>query len=136
GRPVLVATELLLGICCSSAVEIRWAQSSNRIHVSGSGSATLSSIKAAQDQAPLEQVANGVWHLRANLIVEAGAQVVLHGRKVGGEVDQLRLQSNNSGAANSFVFISADWGSISIRDTSIFSWDDAVGGPDTEYSNY
>jgi len=49
-------------------------------------------------------------------------------------VDQLRLQSNNSGDTNQFVFIKADWGSIGIRGTSITSWDDAVNGPDTEYA--
>ena len=114
------------------AAEIRWASASNRIYVTGPGSATLSQIKAAQDQAPLEQLANSVWHLRANLIVEEGAQLVLHGTGAGGDVDELRLQSNNSGNSNRFIFISADWGSISIQGTSISSWDDAVDGPDTE----
>src|SRR5688572_18945102 len=124
-----ILIQLILGFLPGMAAEIRWASASNRIYVTGPGSATLSQIKAAQDQAPLEQVANGVWHLRANLIVEEGAQLVLHGTGAGGDVDELRLQSNNSGNSNPFIFISADWGSISIRSTLISSWDDAVDGP-------
>ncbi len=129
----LIFTAMVLGLGPATAVEIRWALSSNRIYVTGPGAVTLSEIKAAQDQAPLEQVTNGAWHLRANLIVENGAQLDLHGKSVGGDVDQLRLQSNNTDT-NRFVFISADWGSINIRSTSISSWDDAANGPDTEYA--
>ena len=125
-----------LGLVTAPGAEIRWSLSSNRIYLTGSGAVTLSNISAAQDQAPLEQVAPGVWQLRANLIVQDGAQLVLHGTAIGGDVDQLRLQSNNSTDTNRFVFISADWGSISIQNTSIASWDDAVGGPDTEYEIY
>src|SRR6185436_9774963 len=127
-----ILIQLVFGFLPAKAVEIRWASASNRIYVTGPGAASLSQIKAAQDQAPLEQLPNGVWHLRANLIVEEGAQLVLHGTGAGGDVDELRLQSNNSGNSNRFIFISADWGSISIQGTSISSWDDAVDGPDTE----
>jgi len=132
----LILTEMILGLASAGAVEIRWALSSNRIYVTGPGAATLSQIKAAQPQAPLKQISTGVWHLKANLIIEEGGQLVLHGTGIGGDVDQLRLQSNNSGDTNQFVFISADWGSISVRSTSITSWDDAVSGPDTEYATY
>lgn len=102
--------------------------------MTGPGTVTLSGIKAAQDQAPLAQIESGVWHLRANLVIQNGAQLILHGTGIGGDVNQLRLQSNNSADTNSFVFITADWGSIGIKGVSISSWDDAVGGPDTEYS--
>src|ERR1044071_7663128 len=134
GCCAVILIQLILGFLPAMAAEIRWSLSSNRIYVTGPGSATLSQIKAAQDQAPLEQVADGVWHLRANLIIEEGGQLVLHGTSTGGDVNELRLQSNNSGDSNRFIFISADWGSISIRDTSISSWDDAVDGPDTDSS--
>jgi mannuronan 5-epimerase len=132
----LIVAEVLLNPWPACAVEIRWAASSHRIYVTGPGMATLSEIKAAQDQVPLDQVASGVWHLRANLVIEEGAQLALHGTGIGGDVDQLRLQSNNATNANSFVFINADWGSISIRRTSISSWDDAGGGPDIEYGTF
>jgi len=74
----------------------RWAASSYRIYVTGPGSAMLSDLKAALPNAPLTQVAPGVWHLRADLQVENGATLVLYGTKIGGDVNQLRLQSNNS----------------------------------------
>ncbi len=96
----------------------------------------MSDIRAAQSQAPLKEVTPGVWHLRANLIVENGAHLVLHGTGIGGDVNELRLQSNNTADTNRFVFIGADWGSISIRSTSISSWDDATREPDIEYATY
>jgi len=135
GRAMMM-TGLLIGVWSAAALEIRWAASSNRIYVTGPGSATLSDIKAAQDQAPLVQMLPGVWFLRANLIVEQGAQLLLHGIGIGGDVNELRLQSNNATNAGSFVFISADWGALHIQDTEISSWDDAVNGADTEYATY
>lgn len=105
---------------------------SPRIYITGPGTATLSEVKAAQPKALLEQVAPGVWHLRANLYLEEGAKLLLYGTKLGGDVNQLRMQSNNTGAPFEFVNITADWGIIDIRSTSITSWDDAANGPDTE----
>jgi len=133
---VLTATSLVLGLLSSPAAQIRWASSANRLHLIGPGSGTLSDLKAAQDQAPLVQVSPGVWHLGAILIVEEGAQLVLRSTRLGGDVDRLRLRSNNSADTNRFVFISADWGSIRIEGVSITSWDDAVAGPDTEFATY
>ena len=103
-----------------------------RIYITGPGSASLSDVKTALPKAKLEQVAPGVWHLRANLWMEQGARLVLYGTKIGGDVNQLRLQSNNTGRSNDIVNVTADWGNIDIRSTSITSWDDAVNGPDTE----
>jgi len=93
---------------------------------------TLSDVKVGMPTAPLAQVAPGIWHLRANLVMENGAKLLLHGTKLGGDVNQLRLQSNNTGESNAFVYLSADWGFLDIRSTSIISWDDAVNGPDME----
>jgi parallel beta-helix repeat protein len=105
-----------------------------RLYVTGPGSASLSDIKAAVPKADLQQVSPGIWHLRQNIIVENGARLVLHGTKIGGDVNQLRLQSNNTGnSSNDIVYLSADWGSISIRSTAVTSWDDAVNGPDLEH---
>jgi parallel beta-helix repeat protein len=130
------AALLLSGAAPTWGVTFRWASSSNRIYVTGPGSATLSDIVAVLDKAPLTQTAPGVWLLRANILIESGAELVLHGTRIGGDVDELRLQSNNSSAANSFVWISADWGSIHIQSTTITSWDAAVNGPDTETDTY
>jgi parallel beta-helix repeat protein len=116
----------------ASAVSYRWSAGSYRIYVTGPGTATLSDVKAGMPNAPLAQISPGVWHLRANLVMENGARLLLHGSKIGGDVNQLRLQSNNTGESNAFIHVTADWGSIDIRSTSITSWDDAANGPDTE----
>jgi parallel beta-helix repeat protein len=129
-----VATVLLLFLSLVPVfgISYRWSEGSYRIYVTGPGSVTLSDIKAGMPNAKLTQVTPGVWHLRANLFMENGARLVLHGTKIGGDVNELRLQSNNEGQPNEFVSVTADWGSIDIRSTKITSWDDAVNGPDAE----
>jgi parallel beta-helix repeat protein len=122
----------------------RWASASHRIYVTGPGSATLSDIKAALPGAPLARVNSpgqastalppkSIWYLGANLFVENGAQLKLYGPAIGGDVDELRLQSDNSPVTNSYVELRADWGWLDIRNIKITSWDSAAGGPDTEY---
>jgi parallel beta-helix repeat protein len=115
------------------AVEFGWSTSSFRIYIGGPGTVTLSDIKAAKPKAPLEQIAPGIWHLGANLVVTNGAKLVLYGTKIGGDVNELRLQSNNNGTNNSYIYLSADWGTLDIRSTKITSWDAQANGPDTEY---
>jgi parallel beta-helix repeat protein len=136
-RQVLRMTCVLgLALCLAesaSGVTFHWSASSYRIYVTGPGTASLSDVKAAVPNAPLTQVAPAVWHLRANLVVEQGAKLVLHGTKIGGDVNVLRLQSNNTTDTNAILYISVDYGTIDIRSTSITSWDDAVDGPDLEY---
>src|SRR6059058_4918921 len=95
-RMWLIWVLLLGGSCSARAVTFRWSTNSYRIYVTGPGSATLSDIKAALPKVPLTQVAPGVWHLRAELQADNGARLVLHGTKLGGDVNQLRLQSNNT----------------------------------------
>jgi parallel beta-helix repeat protein len=106
-----------------------------RIYITGPGSAMLSDVRAAVPSAPLAQTAPGIWHLKADLFIENGATLVLHGTKIGGDVNELRMKSNNtSDDEAAIVSITADWGDIDIRSTRITSWDDAVDGPDTEYT--
>jgi parallel beta-helix repeat protein len=116
----------------------RWANTSNRIYVEGGGSATLTDIKTALPNAPLDLVdpGNRIWLLRADLQIEDGSTLLLYGSFVGGDVDQLLLQSNNSTNFGSFVGVIADWGTLDIRRTAIASWDAAVQGPDTEYQTF
>jgi poly(beta-D-mannuronate) C5 epimerase len=116
----------------------RWASSSQRIYVTGPGTMSLSAIKAAVPSAPLTLVDanNAIWYLAANLFVENGAKLELHGPALGGDVAELRLKSENTSAANAFVEIRADWGWLDIRHTKITSWDSAVNGPDTETKTY
>ncbi len=131
---LLFGAATLGNVAATHGATFRWASSSNRIYVTGPGVVTLSGIKAALPKAPLVQVAPGIWHLRANLLIEQGGGLQLYGTSIGGDADELRLQSNNTNDS-AFVHISADYGSIDIRSTKVTSWDDAAAGPDTEYYN-
>ena len=131
----LILALALLGAHLATAAQaatFRWSAGSYRIYVTGPGTVTLSDIKAGMPNALLTQITPGVWHLRANLVMENGARLALHGTKIGGDVNELRLQSNNDGAPNAYIYVSADWGTLDIRSTKITSWDDAAQGPDTE----
>lgn len=115
---------------------VRWANSSNRIYVSGSVECTLTEIKQSISvYAPLELVSTEpkIWFLGASLIIQDGARVLLHGSAVDGDVDELRLKSNNLSDPNSFVFIRAQWGEVEIKNTRVTSWDEASNAPDEEY---
>ena len=138
GQFAAAAAVLLLLLSPARAATFRFATTSNRIYVEGGGSATLSNIKAAMPNAPLDLVdpANGVWLLRANLVIADGSVIVLHGTAIGGDVNEFRLQSNNSSVSNSFVSVMADYGSIDIASTRILSWDLAANGPDTEFQTF
>lgn len=115
------------------AATYRHASSSNRIYVEGGGTATLSEIKAALPKAPLALVdaAAGIWQLDANLLIEDGTALLLHGSAAGGDVNELRLRSDGAG----FIEITADHGTISLRNTRVQSWDAATNAPDTHVSD-
>ena len=104
--------------------------------------ATLSNIKAAVLNVPLTLVdpVNKIWKLDATVIVTNGGKLVLHGSSLGGDVNELRLRSENSTAAGSIIEIRADYGTIDINSTKILSWNNAanggLGGPDTEYGTF
>ncbi len=121
------------------AANIRWAQSSKSVYVAGNVECTLTEIKQLGSQSiPLTLLdpANKIWFLGANLFIQNGAKIVFHGSSVGGDVDELRIRSNNTSSLNHFIVISADWGSIDINGVKVISWDESIGGPDTEYSLY
>jgi parallel beta-helix repeat protein len=120
------------------ATNLRWAATSNSLYVSGPVSCTLTDIKAGRPSAPLTLVdsANKIWLLKANLILQNGAKLNLHGTSAGGDVNELRLVSNNSTAVGSTIFVRAYWGEIDINKTKIISWNEAANGPDTEYATY
>lgn len=130
---------LLLISTDAISASFRWASSSNRIYIEGGGVATLSDIKGALPKAPLDLVdpVNKIWILRVNLVVDDGSLLVLHGTsEEGGDVNELRLLSNNSSAPGSFVSVTADYGVLDIRATTITSWDTAAGEPDLEFATY
>ena len=120
------------------AANIRWAQSSNSVYVTGDVECTLTEIKQlGSTSIPLTVLdpVNKIWFLGAKLFLREGAKLILHGSPMGGDVDELRLKSNNL-LINNFVIIQADWGTVDIDSTKITSWDENAGGPDTEYTQF
>src|SRR6266699_3389382 len=103
---------VLLFSLASFGATFRFSSTSNRIYVEGGGSATLSDIKAALPNAPLDLVdsANMIWLARANLYITNGCTLVIHGTDIGGDANEFRLQSNNSADVGSFVSVTANWG--------------------------
>ena len=116
----------------------RYSATSNIIYITGPVSTTLSQVKHLLPQAPLELIdaAAGTWQLNADLRLEQGATLLLHGSSYGGDVSELRLRSENTTEADAFVEVRADWGHLDIRGALVTSWDSAAGGPDTEYSTF
>lgn len=123
-----------------SAGHVRWASTSNTLYISGPSTCTLTNLRdiITNKSPPLVQDAgNGaIWYLNSNLKLELGAKLVLHGTAIGGDVDELRLRSNNTSTAGSIVYIRAQWGLIDIDSTKVTSWNSALNEPDTEYSTY
>jgi poly(beta-D-mannuronate) C5 epimerase len=130
-RMLLAAVIVAMPISAIAAPTYRYATSSNRIYVESGGSTTLSEIRTALPTAPLRAVEPGIWQLDANLQIEDGSALVLHGRGIGGDVDELRLRSDPSRS----VQITADHGTLDIAATKIISWDSAVGEPDRQTSD-
>ena len=120
-----------------TAANVRYASSSNNLYVSGPVVCTLTELDALT-KAPVTPVDPNakVWLLGANLILQQGATMQLHGAAMGGDVNELRLRSNNVSGSSALVFIRADWGTLDIQSTRVTSWDESAGGPDTEYSSY
>ncbi len=113
---------------------VRWASSSRRLYVSGPVTCTLSDLDVVAPSTALELVdaSEAIWILRVNLFLEDGATLLLHGSEAGGDVDELRLRSNDSSDTGSIIAIRADWGALDLESTRITSWDEEAGGPDTE----
>jgi poly(beta-D-mannuronate) C5 epimerase len=116
----------------------RWVSASRRIYVEGGGSVSLSDIRAALPKAPLCLVdpTNRIWFLAATLIISDGVILRLHGSAAGGDVNELRLQSDNSAADGSCVVVDADWGTLDLLKVKIVSWDQLTASPDTEHALY
>src|ERR1041384_5431620 len=101
----------LLAASPSFAATFRYSTSNNRIYIeNGGAAATLTDVKNALPNAPLDLVSTSpkVWLLRANLNIADGSTLLLHGTSIGGDVDYLRLQSNND--STGFVIVTADYG--------------------------
>jgi parallel beta-helix repeat protein len=121
---------------CSSGA-VRFAKSSNILYVSGPVTCTLTDLDRLSS-APLTLVdpAKKVWLLGANLVLQEGATLNLHGSEVGGDVEELRMRSNNNTQATSVIYLRAYWGNVSMKSTKVTSWDENAKKPDTEYAQY
>lgn len=139
------------GILCAAALQpamaqicaasnIRWASSSNTLYVSGAVTCSLSQIRSllSASNTALTNVdpSNRIWLLRANLLLQEGATLTLKGSAAGGDVNELRLLSNNSSAANSVVYMRAQWGKFDLDSVNVTSWNEVAQQPDTEYATY
>jgi parallel beta-helix repeat protein len=123
-----------LADCPSTA--LRWSSSSNRIYVSGAVACTLTDLAAFRPaQVTLVDAAGKKWLVSANVFLQNGATLLLHGDPVGGDVNELRLLSNDSSSSTAVVIIRADWGTLDIDSTKITSWDTSASGPDTKPSS-
>jgi parallel beta-helix repeat protein len=120
----------------AQAANVSYSSKTNTITVSGAVSVTLTQLKSLLPAAPLTLVGTNpdIWYLQANLTLSQGAGLVLTGSAIGGDVDQLRLQSNN--VANGAIKVIANYGDIYADTTAITSWDSAANGPDTETATY
>ena len=121
----------------AAAAGLRYERDANLIVVDGT-TTTLTGLKAALPAAPLALVdaERRTWLLSANLLLTNGASLRLHGSRARGDVDELRLRSDNRPGPHAFVSVTADHGAIDIRATRITSWDTAAGGPDREHASY
>lgn len=109
--------------------DIRYSSSSNRIYVEQPVTCTLTDLTSKVTGSILELVdtASATWILRANLILRNGAQLDLHSTDNGGDVNELRLLSN----PGNFIYIQPNYGTLDVNGPLITSWDETIGGPDT-----
>lgn len=121
-------------VACSTPV--RYASSSNTLYLVTNQPFTLSDIKSYCPAAPLTLVdpTNLIWELSADLVIQNGAQLVLHGPSLGGNTGTLRLRSMSSNRSTEVVQIMAMYGTVDIDSTHIQSWDDAAAAPDGDPS--
>ena len=131
-RAMLLALLLL----CSPdlwAATYRYASSSNRIYVESGGTTTLTQIRENTPSLPASALtrSGNVWYLAAELRIEDGVTLLLHGSAIGGDVDELRLKSDSDGEVNLW----AEYGTIDIASTKIRSWDASAGAVDTNLAD-
>ena len=132
---VLPASATFNPICSSE--NVRWASSSNSLYLSGQVTCTLTDLLSIiGTSGPLSEVTTGEWLLTANLRLTEGAKLKLYGRSIGGDVDYLKLKSENNTNPNNYIFIRADHGTLDIRSTKITSWNTASNSVDTETDTY
>lgn len=121
---------------CTSPV--KYSPSSNTLYLVLPQTYTLTSIKAACMAAPITEVdpSTQTWELSADLILQNGATLTLHGSSASqpGDVNTLRIHSAADNGATDVNQLTAKWGTIDADSVTVTSWDDAAGAPDTNTS--
>lgn len=74
----------------------------------------------------------GKWLLKGELYVEDGSILYVHGTSIGGDCDELRIQSDEDGL---FHELRGYGGSLSFRSTLVTSWDTTEKTPDTNHDD-
>lgn len=141
----IVPSRPLVGVSSTCPPEaVRWASSSDRIYVDGSAVvctprdlalmlASMRALPAADRGLQTVDAAAGVYYLGSNLLIGAGATLLVRGTAAGGDTSELRIRSDEgTGGA---VFVRAQYGTIRLERTRVISWDSAAGGPDTNHED-
>lgn len=121
---------LAAGDCTAS--NLRWASSSNTLYVQAGGVCRVADIAGLRPLLLVDQ-GSGIYLLKVNLKLTDGSALMIDGDDPTAPVTEFRLLSNNTGAANSVVSLTADYGIVQINHTKVQSWDENAQGPDTEY---
>lgn len=111
--------------------KINYDKKTNTIKVTGPGATVdLTAINnVLLEPKVLEKVGPSEWLLKANLSIDEGVSLNLHGQAAGGDVDWLKLRSE----PNDYVSLEAFNGNISIKNTKITSWDAQKKSFDAEF---
>jgi mannuronan 5-epimerase len=122
---------------CSSPV--KYSPTSNTIYLVTPQPFTLTDIVNYCAAAPLRLIdpLSKTWELSADLVIQNGASLVLHGDGAAagpGDVDTLRLRSLSDNLPTDVQSITAAYGTIDADSTIVESWDDATNGPDVDPS--
>lgn len=73
----------------------------------------------------------GKWLLKGELYIEDGSILYVHGTSIGGDCDELRIQSDGA----TFHEIRGHGGSLSFKSTVVTSWDTTTKAPTDDYEN-
>lgn len=111
----------------------RYASTSNMLYVTGSKTICTPADLHVLYPKQMVKVSDGVYLLRSNLVLQAGASFIVEGTAIGGTTNILRLLSNNNTTTNNVANITADQGTVRFVNTQVTSWNEAAAGPDTEY---
>lgn len=103
---------------------VRYASTTNVIYLTAAKTYTPAPIAAACPGAPITKVSGTTWLLSADIVVEPGATLALHGSSAGGDTDTLRIRSRSSNARTEVQSITALGGTIDARNVTVTSWND------------